>query len=214
MSSLPMFPLGSVLFPHMPVALRVFEERYLVMLARVLQTEPSEFGVVLIERGSEVGGGEQRFEVGTVARIAQLEASEGVVGLVGLGTRRIAVERWLDDEPHPLADVRELPELSWDESLRPLLDQAEIVVRRTISRASEFVELQWPADVELDDDPVRASWQLAGVAPLGEIDQITLLRSTSVAQLLARVIDLTDAAGETFTATWYAEEGDDPELGA
>ena len=42
---LPMFPLGSVLFPSMPLALRVFEERYLAMLASVLQEEPSEFGV-------------------------------------------------------------------------------------------------------------------------------------------------------------------------
>ncbi|MDQ1570131.1 MAG: uncharacterized protein QOF79_805, partial [Actinomycetota bacterium] len=68
-STLPMFPLGSVLFPYMPVVLSVFEDRYLVMLSRILQDEPSEFGVVLIERGQEVGGGEHRFTFGTVAQI-------------------------------------------------------------------------------------------------------------------------------------------------
>ena len=41
---MPVFPLGSVLFPSMPLALRVFEERYLAMLASVLQDEPAEFG--------------------------------------------------------------------------------------------------------------------------------------------------------------------------
>ena len=54
---LPLFPLSSVLLPHMPLPLRIFEDRYLVMLARVLQEEPSEFGQVLIERGQESGGG-------------------------------------------------------------------------------------------------------------------------------------------------------------
>ena len=74
---MPMFPLGSVLFPSMPLALRVFEERYLKMMGAILDQEPSEFGVVLIERGSEVGGGEHRFDVGTTARVLQIEAPEG-----------------------------------------------------------------------------------------------------------------------------------------
>jgi len=48
-----MFPLNSVLFPYMPLRLRVFEERYLMMLADLLQREDARFGVVLIERGRE-----------------------------------------------------------------------------------------------------------------------------------------------------------------
>ena len=52
-----MFPLGSVLLPHMPLPLQLFEQRYLMMLGQLLETEDPEFGVVLIERGSEVGGG-------------------------------------------------------------------------------------------------------------------------------------------------------------
>lgn len=104
MTVLPMFPLGSVLFPSMPAALRIFEERYIVMLSKVLGEEPSEFGIVLIERGSEVGGGEQRFPIGTVAQITQVEASEGFIGLVAQGSRRIEIVEWLDDDPHPQAD--------------------------------------------------------------------------------------------------------------
>ena len=112
-----MFPLGSVLFPSMPLALRVFEERYLAMLASVLQEEPSEFGVVLIERGQEVGGGEHRFDVGTVARIAQLESAEGFIALIAHGTRRFRVVEWLPDDPYPRALVTEIDELDWDDSL-------------------------------------------------------------------------------------------------
>ena len=106
-----MFPLGSVLFPYMPLRLRVFEERYLIMLADLLKTDQARFGVVLIERGHEVGGGEQRFLVGTMAEITQLGAQEGFVGLVARGGRRFAVEQWLDDAPHPRAEVTELPDL-------------------------------------------------------------------------------------------------------
>ena len=199
MTVLPMFPLGSVLFPSMPAALRIFEERYIVMLSKVLGEEPSEFGIVLIERGSEVGGGEQRFPIGTVAQITQVEASEGFIGLVAQGSRRIEIVEWLDDDPHPQAEVRVLPELEWQDSLQPLREQAEQLVRRTIAQASEFVEQQWPADIVLDDDPVAAVWQLAGIAPVGPLDQVTLLRSATIEELLRGIIEATQGAAEMLT---------------
>ena len=51
---LPMFPLGSVLFPHALLPLHLFEPRYLALADTVLQGD-GRFGVVLIERGREVG---------------------------------------------------------------------------------------------------------------------------------------------------------------
>jgi Lon protease-like protein len=89
---MPMLPLNSVLFPYMPLRLRVFEERYLIMLAGLLKSENARFGVVLIERGLEVGGGEQRFGVGTIAEITELGAQEGFVGLVAQGAQRFEVD--------------------------------------------------------------------------------------------------------------------------
>ncbi len=197
MSTLPMFPLGSVLFPYMPLQLRVFEERYLIMLARVLDSTSHEFGVVLIERGQEVGGGERRFRIGTVARVTQLEAPEGYLGLVVQGERRIEVIEWLPEDPHPVATVRELPDLVWDDALLPRWEQAEQLVRRTLSLASEFADQQWSPDVELSAEPNMAVWQLAAIAPVGPLDQITLLRSESMAVLLDNIIELTEAAAES-----------------
>ncbi len=202
-----MFPLGTVLFPSMPAVLRIFEERYLAMLATVLQDEPSEFGVVLIERGVEVGGGDQRFGVGTFARITQLMQGEGFVGLVAEGSQRFEVERWLPDDPYPRAEVRLLPELEWDERFRPLLDQTEQAVRRALAQASEFAEQRWSPDVELVDDPVGAAWQLAGIAPLGELDQVALLRATSVDGLLTDLQRLTTEALETLTSSLLDGDG-------
>jgi hypothetical protein len=197
MTTMPMFPLGSVLFPYMPLQLRVFEERYLVMLARVLDSSPAEFGIVLIERGQEVGGGERRFSIGTVARITQLEAPESYLGLVVQGERRIEVTEWMPENPHPLATVRELPDLEWDDSLLPRREQAERLVRRTLSLASEFADQEWSPDVALSHDPTAAAWQLAAIAPVGPIDQIALLRSDSMAALLDNIIELTEAAAES-----------------
>jgi Lon protease-like protein len=197
-----MFPLGSVLFPYMPLRLRVFEERYLIMLADLLKTDQARFGVVLIERGHEVGGGEQRFPVGTMAEITQLGAQEGFVGLVARGGRRFVVDRWLDDAPHPWAEVTELPDLEWDPELAGLRADTERVVRRTLALASEFAENLWPADVELADDPRAAVWQLAAIAPLGGLDQIELLRSTSFRQLLTRVAERTTEAAMAYEAPW------------
>ncbi len=200
MTELSMFPLGSVLFPHMPLLLRVFEDRYLVMLSRILGDEPSEFGVALIERGQEVGGGERRFSTATVAQITQLDSAEGFVVLVAEGDRRVEVIEWLEDDPHPIASVTPIAELEWDDALEVLRVTAENTVRRTIALASEFIEAAWPADIELADDPVAAVWQLAAIAPLGELDQIALLRATSAEQLLSMTIELTAAAEQALRA--------------
>jgi uncharacterized protein len=189
-----MFPLSSVLFPYMPLRLRVFEERYLIMLAELLKTEDARFGVVLIERGQEVGGGEQRFGIGTIAEIRQLGAQEGFVGLVAQGGRRFEVTQWLEDAPHPRAEIRELPDLEWDARLSDLWDETEQLVRRTLTVASEFAENVWPADIELSSAPAAAAWQLAAIAPLNALDQIELLRATSFEELLGRVAALTREA--------------------
>ena len=200
-----MFPLGSVLFPHMPLPLRVFEDRYLVMLSRILADEPAEFGVVLIERGQEVGGGEKRFGFGTVAQVEQLDTTEDFVVLVARGERRIEVLEWLDEDPHPAARVRELPELSWSDDLMPLREKAEAAVRRTLRLASEFGDPLWQPDVEIASDPVAGAWQLAAIAPLGELDQIALLRSESAESLLSVLIELMAQAEESFGTRWPGE---------
>ncbi len=204
-----MFPLGTVLFPHMPLALRVFEERYIVMLSHILGQEPSEFGVVLIERGQEVGGGEQRFGFATVAEVVQLEAGEGFIGLVAQGGRRVEVLEWQGDDPYPRAEIRELDDLEWSDDLLPLLAQAEHEVRRTLALASEFADLPWSSTVEISQDPVEAAWQLAAISPLGPLDQVSLLRATSMKQLLLLLFKLTVDASETLGDAWPADDDDD-----
>ena len=199
MAASPMFPLGSVLFPCVAVQLRVFESRYLTMVGRLLdEDEPGfEFGVVLIERGSEAGGGDQRASVGTMARLVSASAGAEDLLIVGVGTRRFTVEQWLDEDPYPRAELSMLPDLEWSEALIPLRAEAETVVRRVIAR---IAEPESDAGIELSEDPAAAAWQLAAIAPLGEYDRYTLLRSTSMGGLLRQTIDLTLEAEELWAA--------------
>lgn len=211
MPTLPMFPLGTVLLPAMPFALRVFEPRYLKMVGELLETDYPEFGIVLIERGHEVGGGEQRFGVGTVARITEIEAPEGHLVVTGHGTRRFEVTRWLEEGPFPQAEVEFLDALDEPQGLALRLDPLEQEVRDTLALAHDYELGEWPVDTPVADEPVSRLWQLAGIAPLSTIDQFVLLRCESTEELFTRVSEMTR---ETRQGLSHPEDqrvdGDDP----
>jgi uncharacterized protein len=120
--------------------------------------------------------------------------------------------RWLQDDPFPRAQVRELDALEIVASTPSELGAAEAVVRATISRASEFVELPWPADVELSPELTQRIWQVAGIAPLNSLDQYALLRSNTASELLARLVEDTKGADILFTAGWGSDLPDDGDL--
>ena len=95
LSSLPLFPLGSVLFPDGVLALRVFEVRYLDMVRKCHRTG-APFGVVALTQGQEVrqaGAPEERFnDIGTLAIIEQLETPQpGLVTLLCRGSQRFRI---------------------------------------------------------------------------------------------------------------------------
>ena len=139
-------------------------------------------------------------------RSLQLGAEDGFVGLVAQGSTRFEVVEWLEDAPHPRAEVRELPELTWDEGAAGLRDEAERLVRRTLAVASEFSEGSWSPDVALSEDPLEACWQLAAIAPVNPLDQVSMLGAASVRDLLERVIALTRDAAVAFSAPWPEDQ--------
>jgi Lon protease-like protein len=183
---LPMFPLGTVLFPHAVLPLHVFEPRYRTLTEHCLAGD-SSFGVVLIERGSEVGGGEVRFDVGTVARIVQAgRLDDGRWVLVTMGERRVRVRRWLPDDPYPLAEVETLtdPPVAADRNAVPEIARA---LRRVLALRAELGEAVAGVDVGLSDDPVRASFEACGLASFGPLDAQGLLELDDTGARLARL---------------------------
>ncbi|MGH9205172.1 MAG: LON peptidase substrate-binding domain-containing protein, partial [Acidimicrobiales bacterium] len=167
----PMFPLGTVLFPAQPLPLHIFEPRYRQLTSDCLRGN-HEFGVVLIERGHEVGGDDTRFSIGTVARISEaVQLPDGRWALLAVGGRRIGVVTWLPDDPYPVALVENLPERRLEHRAASLLSSTEGAVRRILAMAAELGEpISAPVTFTLDEDPHTALWQLCAVAPLTAVD--------------------------------------------
>lgn len=174
---LPMFPLGSVLLPGMGLPLHVFEPRYRVMMYDLQQSNSQEFGVVLIERGSEVGGGDTRGQVGCRAAIAQAEEQpDGSWVLIAVGTERIKLLAWLPEDPYPRASVVPWPDLRTEQQLDDaLIEGAERVARRVAALAVEMGAQGLLADCQLSADPSSRLYELATMAPLGALDRSRLL---------------------------------------
>ena len=186
-----MFPLGTVLFPHALLPLHVFEPRYRLMTRHVLDGD-GEFGVVLIERGSEVGGGDTRFDVATVARVVRAaEMPDGRYALATVGIRRVRVVRWLEDDPYPRAEVvafDDPPPGPHDESARARVVDTFARVVELARRLDPRVE-EPPA---FDADPGRASFEAAAVAPVATIDAQRLLATAGAGnrlELLATLLE-------------------------
>ena len=197
MATLAMFPLGAVLFPGGVLPLHVFEPRYRALVQHCLAGDP-EFGVVLIARGHEVGGGDERHSVGTVARLVEVaELPGGRYAITTVGTRRIRVRRWLPDEPYPRADVEDWPdETSRSGDLRERYAAVVVKLRRVLALAAELARPAPPATVELADDPLLGTYHVAGLAPLGPLDHYRLLVAPGPDERLDLLATLLDEQAE------------------
>jgi uncharacterized protein len=198
--ALPMFPLGTVLFPHMVLPLHIFEPRYRALIQDVLD-DSREFGVVLITRGHEVGGGDARSQIGTVAKVLQAEELEDGRWLaISVGVRRLRVVRWLDDAPYPRAEVEDVDDDDLgasDEGAIPggramdvLVAAIEPRLRRVLAMHLELGFEGVPPTVDLDDDPEVACWQIAVVAPINPFDAQRVLTAPNCAARLGLLDEL------------------------
>jgi len=188
-----MFPLSTVLFPEAGLPLHVFEERYRSLMGHCLEAD-REFGVVLIARGPEVGGGDERVDVGTVARIANVaELDDGRMLVVATGVRRVRVEEWLPDDPYPQAVVTDLPDRSCA-CRADVLAGAEGSLRRVRSLLSELGDVPaLPHRLRISGDAEEVGWQLCDMAPLVSLDLQRLLAAVDVESRMRLLVELCDA---------------------
>ena len=180
--TIPMFPLSLVLFPGQILPLHIFEERYRTMVEEIINKD-REFGVVLIERGSEVGGGDTRKSVGTLAEIIDSEKSnDGRWLLITKGTRRIETSKWLEDSPYPRAEISFLDEeafVSYDTE-----DWFKIVIhmRRVLAVLAELGDDVAPISINISEDPHMGSFQMSSILPITPFDSQKLLEVDSVSK--------------------------------
>lgn len=190
--TLPMFPLGNVLVPHALLPLHVFEPRYRALVRDVLDGD-RQFGVVLIDRGHEVGGGDVRSDLGTLAQVLEAEEfDDGRWAVVSAGLRRLRVVEWLDDDPYPRAVVEELPDGVPGPDAHQLRDEVAVRLRRLLARASELGDVVAPVDTEVSDDPLVASYHATALLPIGPFDTQRLLAVDDPEERLAGLLSLFD----------------------
>jgi Lon protease-like protein len=171
---LPMFPLGTPLVPGGVVPLHVFEPRYRALVEHCIAHD-GEFGVVLIERGSEVGGGERRFDVGTVARIVEVgRFPDGRFALVAAGVARLRVAAWREDTEYPSAVVEVLTEPDPGPDGATARARVQDALTDLLATAVAL-GLDGDPDHPLPDEPVAAVWAAAARAPIGPLDTHRLL---------------------------------------
>jgi Lon protease-like protein len=187
---LPLFPLGSVLFPGLVLPLHVFEERYRSLVRHIMDLPDGssrEFGVVAIKRGREVAMSADSltlFDVGCTAQVRQITArADGGFDLVTVGHRRFEIDHMLPAEtPYLVAAVRYLPEANG------AAGEAEYLAPRVLAAFRAYLRLvrtdAAAVGEQLPEEPLVLSHLVAATASLTVADRQDLLAITDTAARL------------------------------
>jgi uncharacterized protein len=201
---LAMFPLQSALLPDEDLPLRIFEPRYGALVRHCLDTG-DPFGVVLISRGREVGGGDSRCDVGVLSRITEcVDQGAGRYALHCRTGERIRVSQWLPDDPYPRASVTLWPDEPGDPEFA--VSQAQLVdvedrAMALFERIAEARGITLPDREELLGlDPAvpvgKRLFALASRIPIGAADRYAVLSAPSAAERLAALREAVDTVAE------------------
>ncbi|MEU9805337.1 LON peptidase substrate-binding domain-containing protein [Mycobacterium sp. NPDC050853] len=190
-----MFPLQSVLLPGEPLPLRIFEPRYVALVRDVMATDRI-FGVVLIARGREVGGGDVRHDIGTAARVLDCESLGAERFAVRCeGAYRIRINKWLEDDPYPRADIEPWPDEPDDRvlplgALNEVQARIEDLLRRVATVQQVRLPRRWSIATGLPSGAEKRLYTLASRVPMGQADRYAVLAAST---LTARVAALNEA---------------------
>ncbi len=198
-----MFPLETAMLPNQDLPLRIFEPRYGALVQHCLDSgEP--FGVVLISRGREVGGGDSRSDVGVLTRITEcVDQGSGRYALHCRTGERIRVCEWLPDDPYPRATVQIWPDEPGDPVTGAQLVALEDRVMALFERIAEARGAQLPGrevvlgyDEAGTDDAAQRLFTLASRIPIGTADRYAVLAAPSAADRLGALSEAVDAVAE------------------
>ena len=177
--TLPLFPLGTVLYPGLLLPLRVFEERYRQLVRDLLAgPEPRTFGVIAIREGRETGpnGILTLHEVGCTATVRQItELDDGQYDLVTVGTQRFLLTGTDDTKPYLQGQVELLAEETGDESGAAMAARSVQDAFRTYLGALAERGVTQVSVPELPGDPVLLSYLVAASMVIDLRDKQALL---------------------------------------
>ena len=187
--TLPLFPLGTVLFPGLLLPLHIFEDRYRQLIRDLLdRPEPRQFGVIAIRHGRETGvdGIQALHEIGCTATLRQVSPLEdGRYDVVTVGTQRFRLAGLDDSREYLQGQVDLLTEETGDaaaagQAVRAVRD----AFRAYLSALAERGVTQVSAP-ELPEDPVTLSYLVAASMITDLSDRQALLAEPDAVQRLA-----------------------------
>ena len=199
MITLPMFPLGSVIFPESLFTLRVFEPRYLELVKECVITGGG-FGVCLIAKGHEVGGGDERYEFGTISEILQvIEIGSGQLAINCVGRKRFRVLKWLEDNPYPKAVV-EIEEVDDSQLVeKEQIDELRPVVLKIADTVFELSGIRQDKPIPSSENIIEDMYHLAEHSYLGSYDRYKVLSSETLEARFNLLCQLLEDLDEMYT---------------
>lgn len=191
---IPLFPLQVVLFPGGLLPLHIFEPRYRTMVKFCLENE-SEFGIVLIKEGEEVGEvGEAAtpHEVGTAVRILHVEhLDDGRMHIITAGEYRFQVLEVQEDLSYLTGRIRMLddPETETEAVSKSLTTETEELYKAYEALSSRLI-FGWQPPEEQPDDPRELAYQVGIRLRISLEEKQTLLETIPLEKLLTREIEI------------------------
>ena len=194
MEELRLFPLNTILFPGMPLPLRIFEERYKLMIGECLDRE-EPFGVILIKEGPEVGGPAAVYNVGVTARIDEVEHyEEGRMSISTTGDRRFRLLEVIEDIPYMKGSVEYLGE-DLSEGKEEAYPQAAELFGNYIQLISSL-QGGWLVSAPVPADSMSLSYTIAHYLDLPRIAKQRLLEIPTAGERLKYEMPLLEGAME------------------
>lgn len=187
MYELPIFPLNTVLFPGMPISLHIFEERYKEMI-NVCLAETKPFGVVLIHHGREVGEPAEPYEIGCLAKIAQVQPfPDGRMNMVAVGTERFRIYG-LEQQNHPylVGQVESLPFASHSSGLTKLGQQVRGQLLQYLALLAKIGNVEFSVE-RLPEDAVELAYLASTLLQAPNEKKQALLEIDTAGELLQAV---------------------------
>ena len=185
--TLPLFPLHAVLLPGAPLGLRVFEPRYLDLVAECGR-KGSGFGICLILEGEEVGAPATPAAFGVEARIEDFgNDRNGLLTLQVRGARRFHVDRTRVRDNGLIIGEVQWRDADLDDSLRPEHALLATVLQHFLEKAGG--EHSRVSNARFDD-AAWVGWRLAEFLPLEDAQRLSILQEDDPHERLSMLLQL------------------------
>jgi Lon protease-like protein len=186
----PLFPLGTVLFPHMPMSLHIFEERYKAMM-RDCRRASTTFGIVAIRSGQETGGGAVPYEVGTLAQLDEIEElADGGCNLTVVGASRFHIDGFSHNRPYLVGSVHYLQDVPAPADDTERLAAAVTAAFRGYAGQLRGIGQEDPFEFGLPSDPELLSYLVSAAMQVETAQRQRLLEIDGTAERLAACLRL------------------------